>query len=303
MSDNERNIATLLYRLLSIKGVGPVQANRLLAQIHAYGHGVDGLATQLSKALTAQELSQWNETEISLAQSSYPVEYLSVLDSDKYPRRLMDTLKQNTPTVLSVIGNQELLNGPSAGFSGSRRVSEKGLWITADCASQMVKKGVTVVSGYANGVDFTAHKTALEQGGRTIIVLPEGINSFYIRKELKPVWDWNRVLVISEFMPNDKWMASRAMRRNQTIIGLSDTMLVIEAGETGGSLDVGMKTISYGKSLFVPYYATVPLSAMGNNILLRHGANSLRRSRQSNCTNLDGVWTMMASGRRENVLF
>jgi hypothetical protein len=38
----------------------------------------------------------------------------------------------------------------------------------------------------------------------------------------------------------------------------------IEAGETGGSLDAGMKTISYGKSLFVPDYAVAPQSALGN---------------------------------------
>jgi DNA processing protein len=202
-----------------------------------------------------------------------------------------------------MIGNQELLKRPCVGFSGSRHVSEKGLWITADCASQLAKEGVCVVSGYANGVDFTAHKTALEQDGTTIIVLPEGIDAFYIRKELSPVWDWNRVLVVSEFMPQDKWLATRAMRRNQTIIGLSDTMLVIEAGETGGSLDAGMKTISYGKSLFVPDYAAAPQSALGNNILLRKGANSLRRSRQSNCTNLDRVWMTMNGGKRENMLF
>lgn len=302
MSNDERNIAILLYRLLSIKGVGPAQANRLLAHINAYGHDATWLEAHLADALTNQGVADWNSEDISLSQSSYPVEYLTVL-ADKYPRRLSDTLKQNTPVVLSVIGNQELLNRPCVGFSGSRHVSEKGLWITADCASQLVERGVCVVSGYANGVDLTAHKTALEQGGTTLIVLPEGIDAFYIRKELTPVWDWNRVLVVSEFMPQDKWMATRAMRRNQTIIGLSDTMLVIEAGETGGSLDAGMKTISYGKSLFVPDYAAAPQSALGNNILLHKGANSLRRSRQNNCTNLDNVWLMMNGGKRENVLF
>ena len=51
---------------------------------------------------------------------------------------------------------------------------------------------IAVVSGYASGVDIQTHYWALKSGGTTIIVLPEGINKFYIKKELKDVWDWNR---------------------------------------------------------------------------------------------------------------
>ena len=62
---------------------------------------------------------------------------------------------------------------------------------------------------------MTAHDTALKNGLSTIIVLPEGISHFSIRKELQPVWDINRVLVISEFLPSDQWMEGRAMQRNK----------------------------------------------------------------------------------------
>lgn len=59
-------------------------------------------------------------------------------------------------------------------------------------------------------------------GASTIIVLPEGIESFRIKKELEDIWDWNRILVLSEFMHHDKWTAGRAMLPNNTIIGLSE---------------------------------------------------------------------------------
>lgn len=74
--------------------------------------------------------------------------------------------------------------------------------------------------------------------------MPEGINNFKIKQELKDILDWTRILVISKSFPSEKWMAGRAMQRNNTIIGLSDIMIVVEAGETGGSFEAGLKTIS-----------------------------------------------------------
>lgn len=274
------------YRLLSVKGYGCVQANKLL---WALSHSVQTslqLEDGIKRALRPQDLASF-DVDYTLYHTSQGVEYISVLDDTSYPAKLRNLLRQNSPTVLSLMGNADLLRKRCIGISGSRKASDKGLWITNDCASQLASKDICVVSGYASGVDVEAHKAALSNGGSTIIVLPEGISTFYIRRELKDVWDWNRVLVISEFLPQDKWLASRAMRRNQTIIGISDSMVVIEAGETGGSLDAGLKTISSGKNLFVPYYKETPLSALGNNLLLRKGASPLGLSRESHRTNVE----------------
>lgn len=145
---------------------------------------------------------------------------------------------------------------------------------------------MSIVSGYAQGVDKEAHYTALASGGSTIIVLPNGISSFYVRQELKDVWDWDRVLVISEYLPKDKWSVSRAMNRNNTIIGLSDIMVVVEAGLTGGSLDAGLRTLEDSKPLYVPLYSDYPESALGNKVLLERGAKCIRRSRQNNRANV-----------------
>ena len=117
-------------------------------------------------------------------------------------------------------------------------------------------------------------------------MLPNGISSFYVRQDLKEVWDWNRVLVISEYQPADKWSVSRAMTRNNTIIGLSDSMVVVEAGLTGGSMDAGLRTLEDSKPLFVPMYVDYPESALGNRVLLEKGAQRIGRNRQSNRANI-----------------
>ena len=194
-----------------------------------------------------------------------------------------------------------LLHKLKVGFSGSRKASEKGLWIANDCASQLVEQDICIVSGYASGVDITAHRAALQHGGSTIIILPEGIDAFHVKEEIRNDWDWNRVLVVSEFMPHDSWMASRAMRRNNTIIALSDAMFVVEAGVTGGSLDAGLKTINMGKSLFVPLYAQLPETAKGNPILLSKGAQPMKQKRQTARVNIEGIVSSLGE-QREQVL-
>ena len=224
-----------IYRLLRIKGFGPVQVNKILFKSKGQIQTASDFEQYIFHALTTQESDEYMR-EIELFRSSrFPVRYASILDEDLYPNSLREILSQRAPSVLSYIGNIELLKKKKIAFSGSRKASGKGVWITRDCVKQLATdKDICIVSGYAAGIDNTAHFAALNDGLSTIIVLPEGISHFMIHKELQPVWDLDRVLVISEFFPNDKWLEGRAMQRNKTIIGLCDAIVVVEAGEKGG---------------------------------------------------------------------
>ena len=278
-----------IYSFMKVKGIGVTRTNKELLtymqQLGSMWKLEDWLLSVLSADQKEEYYSQY-ETVEGLKIKSHDVRFNTVLDQS-YPVNLKSLLKLNTPPVLSMIGNINLLSNRTVGFSGSRKVSEKGVAITKDCVEQLSQeKDISIVSGYAQGVDEEAHYTALASGGSTIIILPNGISSFYVRQELKDVWDWDRVLVISEYLPKDKWSVSRAMNRNNTIIGLSDIMVVVEAGLTGGSLDAGLRTLEDNKPLFVPIYTDYPESALGNKVLLERGAKSIRRSRQSNRANV-----------------
>lgn len=278
-----------IYSFMKVKGIGVTRTNKELLnymqQLGSMWKLEDWLLSVLSADQKEEYYSQY-ETVEGLKIKSHDVRFNTVLDQS-YPVNLKSLLKLNTPPVLSMIGNINLLSNRTVGFSGSRKVSEKGVAITKDCVEQLSQeKDISIVSGYAQGVDKEAHYTALASGGSTIIILPNGISSFYVRQELKDVWDWDRVLVISEYLPKDKWSVSRAMNRNNTIIGLSDIMVVVEAGLTGGSLDAGLRTLEDNKPLYVPLYSDYPESALGNKVLLERGAKSIRRSRQSNRANV-----------------
>lgn len=283
----------VIYRFMKVKGIGTVQTNRLLLSIKGRQSSIE-IEQQIRTVLNDSQKNDFDNKSIVIdnSKSKFPINFVSLLDNN-YPDDLKRYLSTNTPSVLSYIGNLNLLNKKKVGFSGSRKVSDKGIAITKDCVEQLSEKDICIVSGYAAGVDHIAHYTAIEQGASTIIVLPEGIESFRIKKEFKDIWDWDRILVLSEFMPDDKWTASRAMLRNNTIIGLSDIVVVVEAGETGGSLDAGLKTIERGKYLFVPQYGVVPDSALGNNLLINRGAFPIKMKQETGRANLSKIFELL----------
>lgn len=194
-----------------------------------------------------------------------------------YPKSLKELLNKHTPQELYFEGNISLLEKSGIGFCGSRSATEKGISTVRDCAEQVVEAGLVVISGNAAGIDTAAHFTALNSGGETILVLAEGINHFRIKRELRNVWDWSRVLVISQFKPEYRWQSFRAMSRNQIIIALSKVMIVIEASEKGGTIEAGKSTIRMNMPLFVAEYGDMS-STQGNSVLLSMGAQKLKKS-------------------------
>lgn len=188
--------------------------------------------------------------------------------SVQYPR-LLDFV-ENAPPVLFVMGNASLLLEPSIGVCGSRNVSDEGLLAARTCGQTAASQGLVSVSGYARGVDMATHVSALQAGGTTIIVLPEGIHRFKVKRgAFSETWDPDRVLVLSQFSPTQPWTTGGAMTRNSVIIGLSLALVVVEAGETGGTLAAGKRALDLGRRVIALEFARTP---RGNEMLLDRGA-------------------------------
>ncbi|MFH1672523.1 MAG: DNA-processing protein DprA [Pseudomonadota bacterium] len=182
------------------------------------------------------------------------------------------------------------MNKTSAGFCGSRKASQKGIATARDCADQLSRKGINIVSGYAAGVDMATHKAALECGGTTTLVLCEGILHFRKKRDLKDMWDWERIAVVSEFLPGVPWNARNAMHRNSTICALTSAMILIEAASKGGSIAAGRTCLKMGIPLFAPVYEGMPETAVGNRELLGQGAQELYKNGHTNRANMKSVF-------------
>ena len=291
----------IIMRLLSLPGLGPAKVNALLGWCEAAGQSPSYFGRHpelLEDKISAVQLSEFKQSGLDerlrneLEESG--VYLLSSVD-EEYPIALKMAMKKKAPPLLYCRGNRKLLSARSVGFCGSRKASEKGIDTAKDCAQQLAQSGLNVVSGYAAGVDITTHRAALAAGGTTIFVLPEGICHFRIKQEVKDLWDWNRVAVISQFEPRLPWSVQNAMSRNSIICGLSNAMILIEAGTTGGSIAAGRSCLEMGKPLFAPVYEGMPESASGNRLLLKTGALPLGKNRYTNKAAIDKVLEMVAS--------
>jgi DNA processing protein len=192
---------------------------------------------------------------------------------DDYPKRLLD-LRQ-APPFLFWWGNLGLAERRGVGMCGSRQASDRGLKYARTFGRAVVERGLQVVSGYARGVDMETHLGALEADGSTIIVLAEGITHFRKKRAFTGMrFDEENVLAVSQFPPTQPWAAGAAMTRNAVIAGLSQAMLVVEAGEKGGTLNAGLQAIDMGRPVYAIAYSDDP--PLGNQALFARGARPLR---------------------------
>ena len=165
--------------------------------------------------------------------------------SDDYPQYLINILKETSPIILYSKGDTGLLNKKCAAIVGSRNASEISLSFTEHISERLVKKDFIIVSGYAIGIDQKALESAIQHGGKSIIVLPQGIKTF--SKELNKLYKYiidGTILVVSQFNPDSKWSIGNAMTRNNLIYGLSEYIVVSESGNSGGTwsgVQEGMK--------------------------------------------------------------
>lgn len=195
------------------------------------------------------------------------MEYVRLDSSNaEYPVRLRGILDGEP---VFAIGNLGLAQGSAVGICGSRDASPGALRWSYEFGRQVAYKGLVVVSGYAKGVDRQAHKGALEAGGSTIAVLPEGIRRFRVRKDLGSLVRLDRnFLAISQFDPDASWQTWRAMARNKVIVGLSNSLFVIEARERGGTIDAAKESALQGKPVYVLDYGNELPGREGNRLLL-----------------------------------
>ena len=135
-------------------------------------------------------------------------------------------------------GNAELLTVAGVGLCGSRDASEDGIALARAAGAAAAELGVPLVSGYARGVDTAGHVGALAAGGSTIAVLPEGIERFRLREEYRELGSDidDGLIVVSPFARGAGWSVQRAMGRNALICALSAVLVVVEPGESGGTI-------------------------------------------------------------------
>lgn len=140
---------------------------------------------------------------------------------------------------------------------------------------EIAQNGVTIVSGLALGIDTAAHKGALEAGGRTIVVLANGIDSIYPHENTalaNQIIENDQGIIITEYPPGAQPIAKQFPVRARLISGLSLGTLIVEAPEKSGAMHTVTAACEQGREVFaVPGNIDYPNSA-GPNRLIQDGA-------------------------------
>lgn len=283
-----------IYFLTKAEGLGAVRIKKLMDVFKdpeiifkaSYNElvSVDGISHTIARAIRKQYADSDNlESGFELLLKKMDKLNIKVsLYTDKdYPNLLKKIY--DPPIILYYKGcahgglNQSLMNG--IGIVGTRTPSEYGKKISTRFAEELSSIGVTVISGFARGIDTAAHKAVLANKKRkasTAAVFGNGINVIY-PPENKKLYDTmcEEGLLLSECEISAKPDSANFPRRNRIISGLSHGILIVESGKEGGALITARCALDQSREVFaVPGDINSNVSR-GTNELIKNGLAKL----------------------------
>ena len=203
------------------------------------------------------------------------LEKVLIWSDPEYPEHLRHIA--GPPILLYYAGDISLIKSPCLAVVGSRNSSAYGREMTSRICRELSGKGITIVSGFAEGIDREAHRAALAGPGSTVAVLGTGIDLIYpaINQDL-----WKHIrdqgLIITEFPRGTRPEAHNFPYRNRIISGLSLGVVVMQAEIKSGSMLTAGYALDQNREVFaLPGQVNID-SFTGCNHLIRQGAMLIR---------------------------
>jgi len=269
-----------------IYGIGPTLLNRLQAHFGTLAAAWQATPTQLgtvegfgdqSIKKVMQERSRLEPEALFQQHIAKNPHFWTPADPD-YPRLLLEI--PTLPPLLYYRGNVQLQENqgikPTIGIVGTRDPSDYGRKWTRRITTALVKKGFTIVSGMAEGIDTEAHRACLEAGGRTLAVLGTGVDVVYPPRN-QGLYEniQQHGLILSEYPAGTQPDRAHFPRRNRIIAGLSRAVLVMEAPSKSGALITAHLANDFCRDVYVLPGSLDNPKAMGCLGLLSKGAHMI----------------------------
>ena len=198
------------------------------------------------------------------------------INDDIYPECLKEI--SDPPEKLYYKGNLELLKSERMiAVVGTRNPSSYGKLCCEYMIKKMSKADITIVSGFAKGIDSIAHKTSLITGTKTIAVIASGLDIVYPASNLSLYREIEeKGLILTEYEPGTKPFKGNFPQRNRIIAGLSKGVIVVESKDRGGSLITADLALEYNRDVYaVPGDIFSEYSKGCNNLIRDVKAKSL----------------------------
>ncbi len=265
------------FELLSVKGISSsrwlelsraVPLRRLISMLRS-SPGRDELGRLLRKKISPPD-RRLAEKQLRFSERK---NCGAITISDRgYPSLLRETT--NPPPVIFYSGDKEALRMPSFCVVGSRIASRRGKAFAREIAFELGTRGFLVISGMARGIDSMVHEGALESGGRTCAVIGCGIDIVYPPENVAlSVEIISNGVIISEFPPGTPPLRHNFPRRNRIMSGLSQGVLVVEAGVKSGAMNTAQWAAEQGREVYAVPGPVDEESSRGPHRLIREGAS------------------------------
>jgi len=195
------------------------------------------------------------------------------LKSNDYPEILRHI--PGPPKTLYVLGDiNSLLEMPKLAVVGCRKVTSYGRAVTEQLVRAVANKGFVIISGLALGVDSIAHNAALSVHGKTIAVLPCGLDKicpsshYQLAKEIL----LSGGALVSEYPELTAVHLGHFIARNRIVSGLSDGLLITEATQKSGTIHTVNFALEQGKTVMAVPGNINSVTSQGTNNLIKNGA-------------------------------
>ena len=167
----------------------------------------------------------------------------------------------------------ELLNKVAISIVGARRCTRYGEKMSRKFARELSKLGIVTVSGLALGVDTIVHEETIENGGKTIAVLPSGLKNIYPKNNIEL---YNKIiksggLVISEYAPDTIADSKKFTARNRLVSALGECIIITEAAYRSGTSITARYAREQGKKVFCVPSGLDNRCGIGTNRLIKNG--------------------------------
>lgn len=292
-----------LLALTQIDGVGGATAKTLLSYCGSAEEifkqpkskllKIPGIGEKTAKNILSKEAFKAAEEELKFIEK-YKIQALAYYE-ENYPHRLKEC--KDAPALLYYKGAANLNSSKIISIVGTRKATKYAdAFLEKFFLEIQGIENMLILSGMAYGVDIKAHKLCLNHNIKTIGVLGHGLQTIYPadhKKYAKEIIEQGGGL-LTEFSSQDKIVPGNFPARNRIIAGMSDAVIVVESGISGGAVITANIANSYNREVFAVPGAFNESTSAGCNFLIKsHKAHIIE--------NADDLCSMMNWTKNETI--
>lgn len=249
-----------ILKLLSLNGIGPVGASKVIKRLHEYNAYDDSAIIKAFSELSKTSNSPFSFYDLEEARNiaEHIVEStlsngigILTYDDPKYPLKLRNLT--SSPLILYYLGNISRLSESSIAIIGTRKPTDYGIKLARRTSKIVCESNTNIISGLAIGCDSISHETAIDNKIYTSAILPCGLDKIYPKENEQLANDIIKSggSLISEYPVGTKPFKGSFVQRDRLVSGITNGTIVIQCDKDSGTIHTSKFALKQKRQLGV----------------------------------------------------